>query len=165
VLPPGYVWHDFSAAQLGSTAGFKIGLPSAWTQSLSGQVAHFNQPAKTFNLNISVGIWTYPKPLAQARYLQKKAAADYNDYTLLTLGSVGFKQLGGYEPAAAAQLKFSWVKLSGGSDTELVILVTLNTESGSQPYTFRLWTPSATFGAARGVLHQAIETFRPLPAV
>jgi hypothetical protein len=165
VLPPGYVWHNFSAAELGTTAGFKIGLPEAWTQSLTGQVVHFNQPARGFHLNVNVGLWTYPKPLAEAKYLAKKDAKNYNDYTQLALASVGFKTLGGFEAAPAAELKFSWDKPSGVSYTELLILVSLTTKAGVQTYTFNLWAPSATFGTARGTFHTALTTFRPLPAV
>jgi hypothetical protein len=165
VLPPGWVWHDFSAAQLGSTAGFKIGLPGAWTQNLTAPIAHFNQPVRNFHLTVNVGVWTYAKPLAQAKYLAKKDSAIYNGYTQLTLGAIGFKTIGGFKPAPAAELKFSWNKLSGGNFTELVILVSLATKSGNQTYWFSLWAPTASFGAAHGVFHTALETFRPLPAV
>ena len=165
MLPPGYVWHDFSAAQLSSTAGFKIGLPAAWTQNLTGQIAHFNQPAKNFHLTVNVGVWTYAKPLAQAKYLQKKDAANYNGYSELALGAVGYKAIGGFKPAPAAELKFSWDKPSAGKYTELVILVSLTTKSGVQTYTVSLWAPSANFGAAHGVFDTALKTFRPLPAV
>jgi hypothetical protein len=164
VLPPGYVWHDFSAAQLTSTAGFKIGLPSAWTQSLTGQVAHFNQPARNFHLTVSVGVWTYATPLAEAKYLNKKYAAKYNGYKELALGAVGFNSIGGFKAAPAAELKFSWDKSSGGNYTELVILTSLDTKAGVQTYWFSLWAPSATFTAAHGVFHTALKTFRPLPA-
>lgn len=165
VLPAGYVWHNFSAALLSSTAGFKIGLPARWMQNLTGKIAHFNQPAKSFHLTVNVSLWTYPKPLAEAKYLAKKDSANYNGYTQLTLGSVGFKAIGGFRAAPAAELKFSWNKPSGGNYTELVILVTLATKSGVQPYAFSLWAPSASFPAAHGVFHTALKTFRPLPAV
>jgi hypothetical protein len=164
VLPAGYVWHDFSAAQLTSTAGFKMGLPAPWTQNLTGQTAHFNQPVRNFHLTVYVGIWTYATPLAEAKYLNKKYAAKYNDYTELALGAVGFKAIGGFKAAPAAELKFSWVKPSGGSYTELVILASLTTEAGVQPYWFSLWAPSATYAAAHGIFHTALKTFRPLPA-
>ena len=110
MLPPGYDWHDFSAAELGTTAGFKIGLPGAWTQNLTGQIAHFNQPVRNFHLTVNVGLWTYPKPLAEAKYLAKKDSANYNGYTQLALGAVGFKAIGGFKAAPAAELKFSWNK-------------------------------------------------------
>jgi len=164
VLPSGWVWHDFSAAELTATAGFKIGLPAAWTQNLTGQVAHFNQPARNFHLTVNVGVWTYPKPLTEAKYLNKKYATKYNGYTELALGAVGFKAIGGFRAAPAAELKFSWDKPSAGSYTELVILVSLDTKAGVQTYWFSLWTPSASFAAAHGVFHTALKTFRPLPA-
>jgi eukaryotic-like serine/threonine-protein kinase len=164
VLPPGYVWHDFSAAELTSTAGFKIGLPAAWTQNLTGQIAHFNQPAKNFHLTVNVGVWTYATPLAEAKYLNKKYKAKYNGYTELVLGAVGFKAIGGFKAAPAAELKFSWDKTSGGSYTELVILASLTTKAGVQTYWFSLWAPSASYGTAHSVFHTALKTFRPLPA-
>ena len=164
-LPPGYVWRDFSAAELGTTAGFKIGLPGAWTQNLTGQIAHFNQPVRNFHLTVNVGLWTYPKPLAEARYLAKKDSANYNGYAQLALGAVGFKSIGGFKAAPAAELKFSWTKPGGGNYTELVILVSLVTKAGVQTYRFGLWAPTASFGVAHGVFHTALTTFRPLPPV
>jgi eukaryotic-like serine/threonine-protein kinase len=164
VLPKGWLWHKFPEALTGTAAGFKIGLPSPWTQSYSGLVAHLNQPAKGFHLNVNLGLWTYVKPLAEARLLQKQYAATYNGYKKIFVTSVGFATIGGFRAAPAAELKFSWQPLTGGTSTELVVLVTLGTKSGSQPYAFHLWAPSSTFGSASGVFHGAIKTFRPLPA-
>jgi hypothetical protein len=164
VLPKGWVWHQFSAAVMGSTAGFKIGLPSPWTQSASSLVAHLNQPAKAWHLNVNLGLWTYVKPLAEAQYLQKKYAATYHGYKKLLVASVGFASIGGFRAVPAAELKFSWHPVSGVASTELVVLVTLATKSGTQPYAFHLWAPSASFSGANGVFHTAIKTFRPLPA-
>jgi hypothetical protein len=166
VLPVGWVWHNFSAALMGTTAGFKIGLPALWTQNLTGKIAHFNQPLKSYHLTINVGVWTYPKPLAEAKYLAKKDSANYNDYTRLALTTYGFKAIGGYRAAPAAELKFSWYKLTSDAYyTEEVILVTLATKAGPQPYAFTLWAPSASFPAAHGVFDTALKTFRPLPYV
>ncbi len=52
----------------------RSGFRRAWTQNLTGKIAHFNQPAKNYHLTVSVGLWTYAKPLAQAKYLAKKDA-------------------------------------------------------------------------------------------
>ena len=163
VLPPGYVWHHFSAAVMGSTAGFEIGLPALWTQSVAGLVAHLDQSARDFHLTVNLGLWTYVEPLPQAQYLQRKDAKADNGYKELSLGAIGFKTVGGFEAASAAELKFSWHKPLVGNFTELVVLVTLSTKSGVQPYTFTLWAPSATFNAANGIFHTAMTTFRPLP--
>jgi len=163
VLPAGYKWHRFTAAMMGTVAGFKIGLPDAWTQSVVGLVAHLNQPVRGFHLAVNLGAWTYTKPLVQAQYIYGNDALTYHDFKLLTLAAVGFKSVGGFKAAPAAELKFSWHKPSVGNFTELVILVTLNTKSGLQPYTFTLWAPSAEFAAARAVLSVAMQTFRPLP--
>lgn len=164
VLPNGWVWHKFSVAYLGSSAGLKIGMPSPWTQSVSYLIAHLNQPAKRFHLNVNVGLWTYVKPLPEAKYLSSKYAKTYSGYKKLLLSSVGFASIGGFRAVPAAELKFSWHPAAGSTSTELVILVTLATKSGTQPYAFHLWAPSATFGTANSVFHKALKTFRPLPA-
>lgn len=148
---------------MGSTAGFEIGLPALWTQSVAGLVAHLDQSARDFHLTVNLGLWTYVEPLPQAQYLQRKDAKADNGYKELSLGAIGFKTVGGFEAASAAELKFSWHKPLVGNFTELVVLVTLSTKSGVQPYTFTLWAPSATFNAANGIFHTAMTTFRPLP--
>jgi hypothetical protein len=164
VLPAGYVWHRFSAVAMGSVAGFEIGMPEPWTQAVSGPVAHLNQPVRNFHLAVNLGLWTFVKPLAQAQYLRGVDALTYRHFTLIGLQSLGFRQAGGAIAAPAAELKFSWVESSGAKFTELVLLVTLSTKSGPQPYALTLWSPAATYGAADGVFHTALATFRPLPA-
>jgi hypothetical protein len=164
VLPKGWVWHQFPEALTGTAAGLKIGLPTPWTQSYSDLIAHLNQPAKAWHLNVNLGLWTYVKPLAEATYLQKKYAATYHGYKKLLVTAVGFASIGGFRAVPAAELKFSWVPVGGKATTELVVLVTLVTKSGTQPYAFHLWAPSASFGGANGVFHSALKTFRPLPA-
>jgi eukaryotic-like serine/threonine-protein kinase len=163
VLPAGYIWHHFPAALMGSTAGFKIGMPVAWKQAVAVLVAHLNQPARNFHLAVGLWTWTYAKPLPQAQYLEGLDAASYQGFKLLSLAAVGFKSVGGFKAGPAAELRFGWHKPSGASFTELVILVTLDTKSGAQPYTFTLWAPASTFPAANGTFHAAMKTFRPLP--
>jgi tRNA A-37 threonylcarbamoyl transferase component Bud32 len=163
VLPPGYVWHRFSAAVLGSTAGFEIGLPSLWKQSVSGQSAYLVEPVTNFHLTVDLAAWTYAAPLTEAQYLERQYAKIDKGFKLLTLGAIGFKAIGGFKAAPAAELKFSWTRTSAGTVTELVALVSLTTKSGVQPYSFTLWAPPATFGVANGVFRIAMTTFRPLP--
>jgi hypothetical protein len=164
VLPAGWVWHTFTASQLGSNAGFEIGMPSPWKQNVVGQVAHLNQPAKNFHVAVNLAPWAYPGPLKQAEHLDAVDSATYHKFKTLVLRAIGFEAAGGYEPGKAAELKFTWMKPDVGKFTELVILVTLNTSSGAQPYTLSAWAPSTDFGAARGVFHTALHTFRPLPS-
>jgi eukaryotic-like serine/threonine-protein kinase len=166
VLPSGWKWHKFSATLMDAVAGFKIGMPDAWKQSVSGQVAHLVQSARDFHLSVNLTYWTYAKPLREAQYLQTLAAkAHKNDYRVLILSSVGFKAVGGYHAASAAELKYSWYNATQAIDyTELDLLVTLPTSAGSQPYSFALWAPSGTFGSARGIFGTALPTFRAMPS-
>ncbi len=163
VLPPGYVWHRFSAGVMGSTAGFEIGLPSLWKQSVSGQSAYLTEPVTNFHLTVDLAAWTYAAPLTEAQYLERQYAKTDKGFKLLALGAIGFKAIGGFKVAPAAELKFSWTRPSAGTVTELVVLVSLTTKSGVQPYSFTLWAPPATFGVANGVFRIAMTTFRPLP--
>jgi eukaryotic-like serine/threonine-protein kinase len=166
VLPSGWRWHRFGAVLMEAVAGFKIGMPDPWVQSVSGEVAHLTQQARDFHLAVNLAYWAYARPLREAQYLQTQAAkAHKNDYRVLILSSTGFAAQGGYRSASAAELKYSWYNASEATDyTELVLLVTLSTSAGSQPYTFSLWAPSDTFGSASGIFHTALPTFRPLPA-
>jgi eukaryotic-like serine/threonine-protein kinase len=166
VLPSGWKWHTFSADLMDTVAGFKVGMPDAWTQSVSGEVAHLTQSARDFHLGVNLNYWVYVRPLREAQYLETLAAnAHPNDYRVLLLSSVGFKTLGGYRSASAAELKYSWYNASQGTYyTQLDVLVTLSTSAGSQPYTFTLWAPSGTFGSARGIFGTALPTFRALPS-
>jgi eukaryotic-like serine/threonine-protein kinase len=163
-LPPGYVWHRFTAAAMGSAAGFEIAVPRLWLQSVSGKSASLYEAVPNYHLVVNLAPWTYPAaPLSQAQYLQRKYAKSEPGYKLLTLAAVGFKSIGGFEAASAAELKFKWTKPVLGSVTELVVVVTLPTKAGAQPYTFTLWAPSASFSLANGVFQTAMTTFRPLP--
>jgi hypothetical protein len=149
---------------MGSLAGFKIGMPSPWTQSIGVQIAHLNQPTRGFHLNVNLSYWEYAKPLREAQYLQSAAAASHkHGYRELVLTAIGFEQVGGFRSAQAAELKYTWHNPTLGNFTELVILVTLSTKSGDQPYEFALWSPASTYPTASGVLDTAMPTFRPLP--
>jgi hypothetical protein len=149
---------------MGSTAGFEIGMPILWRQSVTGLSAYLNEAATNFHLTVNLAPWTDAGPLAEAQYLQAKYAKTEKGYKKLILGAIGFKSIGGFEAATAAELEFSWTGPSGGGYTELVVLVTLTTKAGVQPYSFTLWAPSATFGAAHDVFLTAMPTFRPLPS-
>lgn len=165
-LPAGYRWHKFPASELGTLAGFKIGMPTLWTQSVSAPVAHLNQTVRSFHLAVDLSYWLYSKPMREAQYLQSRAAAAHkgHGYKELQLTTTNFTSLGGFRSATAGELKYSWNNTSlGYNETEFVVLVTLSTSAGPQSYEFELWAPTQTFGAARGVLTTALPTFRPLP--
>ena len=59
---------------MGSTAGFEIGLPSLWRQSVTGLSAVMVQPVTSFHLTINLAPWTYAGPLAEAQSLERKFA-------------------------------------------------------------------------------------------
>ena len=165
-LPVGYRWHKFGAIEMDAVAGFKIGMPDLWTQSVSAPVAQLNQAARSFHLAVNLSYWEYTKPLREAQYLQGLAAAAHkgHGYKELLLSTTNFESLGGFRSATVGQLKYSWNSASLGYNvTELIWLMTLSTSAGSQPYEFELWAPTQTFGAARGILTTATPTFRPLP--
>ena len=167
MLPDGYKWHKFSASLMGTVAGFEIALPATWTQSVSPPVAQFAQPTLNFHLAVNLNYWQYTRPLREAEYLQTLAAAAHkkHGYVEQLLSAINFRQVGGFESATAAELQYQWKSASLGYNvTELVVLVTLDTRAGSQPYEFALWAPTSTFIAARVEFGIAMPTFRPLPS-
>jgi hypothetical protein len=150
---------------MGTVAGFKIGMPDAWTQSVVAPVAHLTQSARNFHLAVDLNYWLYTKPLREAQYLETLAAASHKkqDFHVLVLEATNFTSLGGWRSSAAAELKYTWKAATGTAWTEIVYLTTLPTTAGAQSYEWALWAPSSTYSAAYGVLHQAMPTFRPLP--
>jgi hypothetical protein len=147
-----------------AVAGFKIGLPDAWTQSRSGSVAYLVQSAKSYHLNVNLNYWVFAKPLRQAQYLKNNAAVAHPlDFKVLVLAAIAFKSVGGYRVSPAAELKYKWENTAGKSFTEEVILVTLPTSAGVQSYQFSTWSATSVFGSAWSVVRAAIPTFRPLP--
>jgi eukaryotic-like serine/threonine-protein kinase len=165
-LPAGYRWHVFSATQLGSIAGFQVGMPDTWTQSVRGQVASLIQPVRGFLLSVNLAAWQYSTPLRQAQYLESQASAEHKDeFRVLTLSSVNFQDAGGYRSAAAEELEFRWHNAALGVNfTQLDLLVTLSTSAGNQPYVFALRAPSGRFPAANDVFQTALPTFRTIPS-
>jgi eukaryotic-like serine/threonine-protein kinase len=166
-LPPGYRWHKFTALQMAAVAGFKIGMPDAWTQSISIPVAAMNDAAYGFHLDVNLSYWLYAGPLNEAQYLQSLAATAHKGhaYKELLISKVNFDALGGFRSATAAELKYSWKSVALGYNvTELIVLVTLDTTAGSQPYEFELTAPTANWGTARAIMTTALPTFRPLPS-
>lgn len=149
---------------MGSTAGFELGMPILWRQSVTGKAAYLSEPLTNSHLTVNLASWTYAGPLAQAQYLQAKYAKADKGYKELALGAIGFKAVGGFKSASAAEIKFRWDKTSVGTVTQLIVLVTLTTKSGAQPYMFSLWAPTATFSVANSVFETAMTTFRPLPS-
>lgn len=102
------------------------------------------------------------KALREAHYLQGRAARSYRAYKELLLRAIAFKSVG-YTSAAAAELKFRWTKAASRvTFTKFVILVTLSATSGDQPYSFTVWTPAASFSAAKSIFRTALKTVRPL---
>jgi hypothetical protein len=45
----------------------------------------------------------------------------------------------------------------------LELLVTGNTQAGTQPYVLTVSAPSAGFPAAEAIFRRALQTFQPLP--
>ena len=146
-LPAGWKWHRLTAAELASTAGFRIGLPLGWTQGVSGQAAHFLGSAAGAHLGVGAAAWAAAGPLAELQHLQKKYAAARAGYHQVLLASGSFSAFGGFSSAPAAELEFRWQTTAGVSNTELVIAVTLRTLAGSQPYLLSVWAPLASSAA------------------
>jgi hypothetical protein len=150
---------------MSTTAGFKIAVPRPWTQKVDGKLVELSQSRRDLHVIVCLATWKDAGAAAhEARYLQRLAARSYHAYKKLLLQAIPFKSVG-YTSAPAAELKFSFTNMASGDRcTELIILATLSTKTGAQPYSLTVWAPRASFAGAYSIFRTALKTFRPLPA-
>jgi eukaryotic-like serine/threonine-protein kinase len=158
--PPGYAWHTFAAARLGTAAGFAIAVPAQWQAHLRGQAVYL-APAGGGGegIEVSLASFTATTPATEARQEQAAAiaAGRYPGYHRTAIEPTRFRG----RPAAA--WRFTWRSGALDRTTVLSLLVTLPTSAGSQPYAVTVSAPTPHFPAARKVFNTALTTFRPLP--
>jgi eukaryotic-like serine/threonine-protein kinase len=156
--PAGYRWYQVTAASSGTAAGFRVAVPAAWTTSRQGLASYLRPPSGSGYVEISLAPFAYARPLREAAFLQAEA--------------IGRDAYPGYRPIAIrpgtllgapdAAWRFSWQ--DGATRTEvLVLLLSMDTASGTQPYALAVSAPAGTFPATAAVLREALGTFRPLP--
>ena len=157
--PAGYQWHEVTAASSGTVAGFAIAAPASWQITRAGRATYLKPPGGNGYIEISLAPFTYPRPLGEAGFLNAQAGAQgqYPGYRLIAIGTRTF--LG--SPAAA--WRFSWDLAGAGRVDVLELLVTENTQAGTQPYVLTVSGPSAGFPAAEAIFRRALRTFQPLP--
>jgi hypothetical protein len=157
--PAGYQWHEVTAASSGTVAGFAIAAPATWQIVRAGLATYLKPPGANAYIEISLAPFTHPRPLREAGFLNAQAAAQgqHPGYRLIAIGTRTF--LGG--PAAA--WRFSWDLAGLGRVDVLELLVTGNTQAGTQPYVLTVSAPSAGFPAAEAIFRRALRTFQPLP--
>jgi hypothetical protein len=157
--PPGFAWHTFAAARLGTTAGFAIAVPAQWQAHLRGPAVYL-APAGNDGEGIEVSLapFTAATPATEAREEQAAAiaAGEYPGYRRTAIEPTRFRG----QPAAA--WRFTWRSGTLARTTVLSVLVTLPTSAGAQPYALSLAAPSLHFPVARKVFDTALTTFRPL---
>jgi hypothetical protein len=157
--PPGYAWHTFQAARLGSAAGLAIAVPAQWQAHVRGQAVYLGPPGGGAGIEVSLAPFTAAQPTTEARQEQAAAVAagQYPGYHRTAIEPTRFRG------RAAAAWRFTWRSGTLARTTVLRLLVTLPTSAGSQPYALTVSAPTVHFPAARKVFDTALTTFRPLP--
>jgi Protein kinase domain len=158
--PPGFAWHTFTAASLGTTAGFAIAVPDGWQTQPQGKDVAFTPPADGARIDVILDPFIAATPAGQAEADQAAAlaAGTFPGYRLDSITPAQFRG------APAAQWRFTW-RPAGGlvRATTMSLLATLPTAAGSQAYTISVTAPDLDFPAFRLVYETALATFRPLP--
>jgi serine/threonine protein kinase len=124
-LPPGYQTETFSAAGLGTAAGFSIDMPESWhVENQMGQKIDLDAPGGMTYVEFDLTADVKRNMVAEADYLRSQR--DYPGYLTKT-AFIGAEPILG---TAGAFWRFDW-KGSGGQMRMDVLLFTL----GSQSYT------------------------------
>ncbi|MGD0702437.1 MAG: hypothetical protein ABSA02_21465 [Trebonia sp.] len=158
-LPPGYQTERFSAAGLGTAAGFSIDMPDSWhVENQMGQKIYLDAPGGTTYVEFDLTADVKSNMVAEADYLRSQ-----HDYP----GYLSKNSFLGAEPilgTAGAFWRFDW-KGSGGQMRMDVLLFTL----GSQSYTIygnglagpndSNWNDNIL-----GTIQKMLHTFKQLPA-
>jgi len=158
-LPPGYQTETFSAADMGTAAGFSIDMPQSWhVENPMGQKIYLDAPGGTTYVEIDLTADVKRSMVAEADYLRSQR--DYPGY-LTENAFIGAEPIRG---TAGAFWRFDW-KGSGGQMRMDVLLFTL----GSQPYTIYAnglagpddsnWNNNILM-----IVNRMLQTFKQLPA-
>jgi serine/threonine protein kinase len=159
VLPPGYQPESFSAADMGTAAGFSIDMPESWhVENQMGQKIYLDAPGGTTYVEIDLTAHVKSNMVAEADYLRNQGG--YPGY-LAKNAFIGAEPILG---TVGAFWRFDW-KGSGGQMRMDVLLFTL----GSQSYTIyanglagpsdRNWNNNVL-----GIVNKMLRTFKHLPA-
>jgi serine/threonine protein kinase len=157
-LPPGYQTVTFSAADLGTAAGFSIDMPQSWhVENPMGQKIYLDAPGGTTYVEIDLTADAKSNMVAEADYLRSQ---DHYPGYLTQSAFIGAEPILG---TAGAFWRFDW-KEGGGQMRTDVLLFTL----GSQPYTIYAnglagpddsnWNHNIL-----GIVNKMLRTFKQLP--
>jgi hypothetical protein len=147
-----------TAAQAGTTAGFRLGAPSAWLLT-PGLHSVIKAPTQRSKVMVDMAPLAVARPVRAARRLQAAAIAHnrYRDYHLLSISSRTFH---GWP---AATWTFWWKPADAARIDVTKIIFTAQTSAGPQPYVLSMSAPAPHIASAMNVFAVAMRTFRPLP--
>ena len=156
--PVGYRWLSVPAASTGTPAGFEIAIPDSWSATRQGLAWYLDPPAGSAYIEVNLTLFSYPKPVRQAQYLQATAIRqdEYPGYRLIGIAPVSYRN------SAAASWRFDWRQHSLGRVADQELLFSRNATAGRQDYELSVSAPAPGFPAARAVFEQVLRTFRRL---
>jgi hypothetical protein len=155
-LPAGWTTITHHAAS-GENAGFAIAVPANWTQSTSGHGTFLKDPSGSTYIQIDLTPHTFPNNmLLEAEYIKKQSLAlgHFPDYVQQNLAAHVVRGTRG------SYWKFTWEQ-NGVQQQVLDILYVAQTSAGPQSYALYMTAPYGTFGQARPVFDEEMETFAP----
>jgi hypothetical protein len=156
--PAGFRWYRVTAALAGSTAGFRIAIPTSWQMTAEGLQTSFSPPNGIAFIEVDLSPFTYQAPVRQAKYLQAQARTyhTYHGYTLTSISSASFRGV------AEGVWRYHWLDAST-KIMVLQVLFTLNTSAGPQSYDLTVSSPAANFAARQATFATSLSSLKPLP--
>jgi hypothetical protein len=160
VLPAGYSWQSESASSLGTTAGFRVGMPTSWEMS-PGLQTYFGPPVGSARLGVDLAPFVYNYPVREARYLQAYAIANHSYHAYHLISIIATR----YHGSVAATWTWWWKGAYALYRTDVTdVIFTAHTSAGAQPFILSMSAPAPHVGHASHVMRVALRTFAPLPS-
>jgi len=155
--PAGFTRYTLPPSSAGTTAGFALSYPSAWTVSRSGYQTYFRDPALNAYVLVDLTPHTFPGDmLREARYIKLRSTSGHPGYR--QLGTISRLSIRG---AAGAQWRFTYTN-TGGPQEALDLLWVASTSAGSQSYAMYFTAPAANWASLRPMFSAMAQSFLPV---
>jgi hypothetical protein len=161
-LPSGFTSYSQSSSITGTTAGFQIAYPAAWSVSKRSSRQWRSQSPDNIATYMLVDLTphTYPYDmLREAKYIRDQSIAEGH--------FPGYKEIGlsrlQIRSAPGAVWKFTWDN-NGISQEVLDLVWVAHTSTGPQSYALYFTSPTADWNAMHPVFDEEAETFSTLPS-
>jgi hypothetical protein len=156
--PAGYQAYNLSSATARTTAGFRIGYPTAWAVSPVSTVRiQFTDPNLNAYLRVDLTPHTFTNMLTEAQFIEQQSLAKhyFPGYKRVGLARLNIRGRPG------AYWKFTWND-NGVPQEALDLMYIANTSAGQQSYALYFTAPYSSWDAMHKYFDVEAATFAPV---